>query len=278
MAWSSFLVNLPLALSTVVLWLLVAFAVSRIVHRHAVIDVFWGSGFLVVYAESLLFAHAASGSSTPPWFSVGSAGDVRIWLLVLVALWSLRLSGYLAIRQRGAGEDPRYTRILRGARGKNETLYALKMIYGFQMVLLFFISIPLQFMAFATTSLIGLAGVGFSVIVIGIAFESLADFQLRRFLANPANRGTTLTTGLWATTRHPNYFGDAVVWWGIFIVVASTRWGLLSIASPVAMTYLLTSVSGKPMLEAKLTKTREGYAQYVATTSGFIPRRPKRSS
>ena len=277
MAWSSFALNLPLALGAAVLWLLFAFLVSRIVHRHAVIDVFWGSGFLVVALESFLAARTMSANSVDPWFSGSTASTTRLVALCAVAVWSLRLSGYLALRQRGAGEDPRYTRILRGAKGKNETLYALKMIYGFQMVLLFFISIPLQFIAFAHQSFLPLMMVGAVLMVVGICFESVADFQLRKFLANQENRGTTLRTGLWATTRHPNYFGDAVVWWGIFVIAASTGWGALSIASPLAMTYLLTSVSGKPMLEAKLQKTREGYEDYVATTSGFFPRYPKRN-
>jgi steroid 5-alpha reductase family enzyme len=276
MPWTSFLLNLPIALGAAVFWLLLAFAVSRMVKRHAVIDVFWGSGFLVVYLESLVVSNAWSSNSTAPWFEVSSAHTARLVALVFVAIWSLRLSGYLALRQRGAGEDPRYTRILKGARGKNETLYALKMIYGFQMVLLFFISIPLQFLAFARHAFLPLVVLGALLMVIGIGFETVADFQLRQFLANPENRGTTLRTGLWATTRHPNYFGDAVVWWGIFTIAVSTGWGALALASPLAMTYLLTSVSGKPMLEAKLTKTRVGYEEYVASTSGFFPRPPKR--
>jgi len=276
MPWTSFLLNLPIALGAAVFWLLLAFGVSRMVKRHAVIDVFWGSGFLVVYLESLVVSNAWSSNSTAPWFDGSSAHAARLVALVFVAIWSLRLSGYLALRQRGAGEDPRYTRILKGAKGKSETLYALKMIYGFQMVLLFFISIPLQFLAFARHAFLPLVVLGALLMVIGIGFETVADFQLRQFLANPANRGTTLRTGLWATTRHPNYFGDAVVWWGIFTIALSTGWGALSIASPLAMTYLLTSVSGKPMLEAKLKKTREGYEEYVASTSGFFPRRPKR--
>jgi steroid 5-alpha reductase family enzyme len=276
MPWTSFLLNLPIALGAAVLWLLLAFGVSRIVKRHAVIDVFWGSGFLVVYLESLVASNAWSSNSSAPWFELSSAHAARLVALVFVAIWSLRLSGYLALRQRGAGEDPRYTRILKGAKGKNETLYALKMIYGFQMVLLFSISIPLQFLAFARHAFLPLVILGALLMAIGIGFETVADFQLRQFLANPANRGTTLRTGLWATTRHPNYFGDAVVWWGIFTIAFSTGWGALSIASPLAMTYLLTSVSGKPMLEAKLKRTREGYEEYVASTSGFFPRRPKR--
>ena len=222
MAWSSFALNIPLALATAFVWMLLAFLTSRRVGRHAVVDVFWGSGFLVVFAESLLASKSMSASSTESWFGSSSAQLARGVALVLVALWSLRLSGYLALRQRGAGEDPRYTRILRGAKSKNETLFVWKMIYGFQMVLLLFISIPLQMIAFAKSASPVLVLVGAVLMVIGLGFEAVGDAQLRRFTANPANNGTTLRTGLWAFTRHPNYFGDSVVWWGIFAIAAAS--------------------------------------------------------
>jgi steroid 5-alpha reductase family enzyme len=119
--------------------------------------------------------------------------------------------------------------------------------------------------------------VGCALWLIGFVFEAGGDWQLARFTANPANAGKVMDRGFWGWTRHPNYFGDAVVWWGIFAIAASCGWGVLSIASPLAMTFLLTSVSGKPLLEAKLKKTREGYEEYVATTSGFFPRVPKRN-
>ncbi len=275
---TSFALNLFFALGTCISWLLLAFLVSRIVHRHAVIDVFWGSGFLVVYLESLGSSALMSRHAAHPWFHNHAAFSARILVLVLVALWALRLSGYLALRQRGQGEDPRYTMILRGAKGRNENLYALKTIYGLQMGLLFFVSLPLQWLAFAQHSMLPVAAVGGVLMAIGLGFESIGDAQLRAFLRNPANKGTTLRTGLWRYTRHPNYFGDAVVWWGIFVVAASTGWGIATALSPVVMTYLLTNVSGKPLLEGRLKRTRPDYDEYVASTSGFFPRRPKPSS
>ena len=113
---------------------------------------------------------------------------------------------------------------------------------------------------------------GLCVVAIGIFFEATGDEQLRRFIADPVNRGATMNRGLWRYPRHPNYFGDAVVWCGFYIVACSSGWGWLTILSPITMIYLLTSLSGKPMLERKLTKTRTGYDDYVATTSSFIPR------
>ena len=263
----TFLTNLPLALATTVGWVLIAFAVGRLVKRHATIDVFWGSGFVVVFGESLIHAHCVGHHlSSLQWAS-----------FAMVALWGLRLAGYLALRQRGSAEDPRYVWIMKGARGKNETLYALYKIYLFQAILMWFISFPLQYIAATRTALTsGLVVAGIAISLIGLGFEATGDAQLRRFLANPANKGTTLNSGLWAYTRHPNYFGDSVVWWGIYLVAIATGGGVFTIASPLLMNWLLTSLSGKPMLEKKLTKTRAGYEEYVATVSGFIPRPPKR--
>jgi steroid 5-alpha reductase family enzyme len=266
----NFFLNAPLALASTIGWVLIAFTVGRIVKRHATIDVFWGSGFVMVFAESLAHAHLSSHHhlSSAQWVS-----------FAVVAAWGLRLSGYLAWRQVGSAEDPRYVWIMKGARGKNETVYALYKIYLFQALLMWFISLPLQYIASSTAHLSSLlVGLGIAVSLVGLFFEATGDAQLRAFLANPANAGTTLNSGLWAYTRHPNYFGDAVVWWGIFIVALSTGGGVFTLLSPILMTWLLTSLSGKPMLEKKLTKTRAGYEHYVATVSGFVPRPPKKRS
>ncbi len=274
MHWT-FVANLPLALATAWVWALLAFFVGRLVDRHATIDVFWGAGFVVVYLESLAVAHhgdVATVTNVAP-----TNFDARYFVLGFVALWGLRLSVHLARRQRGAKEDSRYVAIMAGARGRHETLYALRMIYGFQGLLLWFVSVPLQWIAFRT-HFDWLLVPGLVLVTIGILFEATSDEQLRAFVNDPSTKGTTLRTGLWRYTRHPNYFGDAVVWCGFYVVASSSGWGLLTVLSPVAMLYLLTSLSGKPMLERKLTKTRAGYDEYVATTSSFIPRRPKSST
>jgi steroid 5-alpha reductase family enzyme len=272
----SFLQNLPLGLATALVWALLAFLVGRVVKRHATIDVFWGAGFLVVYLESLVVVRHVT---YPPGFK-GVVAPVnftdRYLVLAAVALWSLRLSIHLAIRQRGSKEDSRYVMIMKGARGRNETLYALKMIYGLQGLLLWFVSIPLQWIAFHE-HFDALLYVGLGLVAVGVLFEATGDEQLRRFIANPANRGTTMNRGLWRYSRHPNYFGDAVVWCGFYVAACSAGWGVFTILSPIAMLWLLTSLSGKPMLERKLTKTRAGYDEYVATTSSFFPWTPKGS-
>jgi steroid 5-alpha reductase family enzyme len=263
--------NLPLALGVAWLWVLLAFVVGRVVHRHATIDVFWGAGFVVIYLESLAVVHEGYASSR---IRSGESLSNRYIVLVLVALWGLRLAFHLARRQRGAKEDTRYVFIMRGARGRHETLYALRKIYGLQGLLLWFVSMPLQWIAFHGRVDV-LFAPGLCLVAVGILFEATGDEQLRRFLADPANSDTTMNRGLWRYTRHPNYFGDCVVWCGFYAVACSSGWGWLTILSPVAMIYLLTSLSGKPMLERKLAKTRAGYDEYIATTSSFIPRPPR---
>ncbi|MFZ1062311.1 MAG: DUF1295 domain-containing protein [Acidimicrobiales bacterium] len=262
---TSFFENLPFSLVAALVWVLLAAVVGRRVHRHATIDVFWGAGFLVVFLESLV---AALRLHPHP-------SGLRYLVLALVAVWSLRLSIHLAIRQRGAKEDSRYVAIMAGAKGRNETLYAFKMIYGLQGLLLWFISMPLQWIAFSIR-LDWLLVPGLVLGVIGVFFEGVGDEQLRRFIADPANAGTTMNRGLWRYTRHPNYFGDAVVWAGFYVIAVGSPWGFLTVLSPLTMWWLLTSLSGKPMLERKLSKTRAGYQEYVATTSSFFPRPPKK--
>jgi steroid 5-alpha reductase family enzyme len=266
--------NLPLALVTAWVWTFIAFLVGRVVHRHATIDVFWGAGFVVVYLESLLVAH--HGGDVVVTNVAPSSFDARNFVLAFVALWGLRLAIHLALRQRGAREDARYVDIMKGAGGHHETLYALRMIYGLQGLLLWFVSMPLQWIAFRT-HFDWLIVPGLVLVTIGVLFEATGDEQLRAFVSDPSNKGTTLRSGLWRYSRHPNYFGDAVVWCGFYVVACSSGWGFLTLLSPVAMLYLLTSLSGKPMLERKLATSRAGYQQYVATTSSFIPWPPKRT-
>ena len=271
-----FFQNLPVALATATLWVLCAFGVGRRVRRHATIDVFWGIGFLVLYLECLVASRYLDATAPSPWSLAHGQGG-RVAVLVALAAWSLRLSGHLAWRQRGTPEDSRYVMIMRGAKGRNETLYALRTIYLVQALLLWFVSIPLQWVAFRV-HFGDLLVVALAVVLLGVGVEATGDEQLRRFVRDPATAGTTLDRGLWRYTRHPNYFGDALVWAGFYLCAASSGWGWLTMASPVTMWWLLTSLSGKPLLEAKLTRTRAGYAEYVARTSSFVPWPPRRGS
>jgi steroid 5-alpha reductase family enzyme len=183
---------------------------------------------------------------------------------------------YLFRRNHGKGEDWRYVR-MRKKYGAKFPIVSLFTVFLLQAAVMWVVSLPIQFAHGDDSPSIGpIAVMGLMVWLVGVAFESVGDAQLARFKKNPANAGKVMNTGLWALTRHPNYFGDAVMWWGIAIIAAETGSGVIGFIGPVVMTFFLMRVSGVPMLEASLVKRREGYAEYVAQTSAFFPRPPKK--
>lgn len=237
------------------------FVIGEKLKRHNVVDVAWGAAFAAVAIVAAV---------------VGTGDGTRRWLLAaFVVVWGLRLAGYLAARSRGHGEDPRYEALLAKASGSRRAAIILR-IYVLQGALVWFISLPVQFSASVDSPLGALAIVGIALWCIGFGFESIGDAQLRAFKRNPANRGQVMDRGLWRLTRHPNYFGDAAVWWGLFLItVSGAPWIWLGILSPLVMTTLLVRVSGKSLLERHMSN-RPGYAEYVARTSGFLPWPPRR--
>ncbi len=258
---SDFLSTLPWTGLAVVVVLAATFVVARIVGRHSVIDTAWGLLFVAVAVAAF----------------AGSTGDsLRRWLLiVLPAVWGLRLASHIGRRTIGAPEDPRYEKLLAKAPG-NRDLYALRIIYLLQGILAFLISAPIQVGAFETGPVHVIGWVGVAVWTLGVAFEAIGDHQLQRFRRDPSHRGQIMDEGLWRYTRHPNYFGDACVWWGIFLVAAE-RWpGVLTILAPVLMTLLLTKGSGVRILEQHM-RGRAGWDEYVARTSAFLPWPPRRA-
>ena len=259
----AFAAALPWTALAVVLVLGATFAVALVVGRHAVVDVAWGLGFVAVAVASYLT-------------SAGHGADVRrLLLLVMTGAWGLRLAGHIYWRSRGHGEDPRYEALLAGASG-SPALYALRKVYLTQGVVLWFVSLPVQVGAFEAPGTNVLTWLGVAVWAVGLFFETVGDRQLHTFRTDPDSRGKVLDTGLWRYTRHPNYFGDACVWWGIFVAAASAWPGVLTLASPVLMTWFLARGTGKPLLEKGMAERRPGYADYVARTSGFFPLPPRK--
>jgi steroid 5-alpha reductase family enzyme len=243
--------------------LAVTYAASRIAGRHSVIDTAWG----------LLFVAAAvSGYVT----SAGHGNGLRRLLLVVLPLiWGLRLATHIGRRSRGKPEDPRYAKLLAKAKG-NPEWYALRSVYLLQGVLALVISAPLLVGPFETGPVGVLAWLGVVLWATGVFFEAVGDRQLERFRTDPGNRGRVMDSGLWRYTRHPNYFGDACVWWGMFLVAAE-RWpGVLTGYAPALMTLLLTKGSGARILEQHMSG-RPGWSQYAARTSAFFPWPPRRS-
>jgi steroid 5-alpha reductase family enzyme len=155
---------------------------------------------------------------------------------------------------------------------------SLVTVFGLQGALMFVVSLPVQLGQADSTPKVGaIAVVGVVIWLIGLFFETVGDAQLARFKADPANAGTVMSGGLWRYTRHPNYFGDACVWWGIGIVAAETGSGAWGLIGSALMTVLVRRVSGVTLLEKSLVKRRAGYVEYVARTSAFFPRPPKKA-
>jgi steroid 5-alpha reductase family enzyme len=236
--------------------------VSLVLKNASIVDIVWGLGFVIT---SWVLAMTIDGDSTR-----------QILLAVMVGLWGLRLGGYLAKRNIGHGEDWRY-KAMRKKKGARFGLISLVTVFGLQGVLMWIVSLPVMFGNSDATPGVGpLAVIGVMVWAVGLSFEAIGDWQLVQFKKDPNNAGKVMQTGLWSLTRHPNYFGDALLWWGIGIVGAETGSGVIGFIGPVVMTVFLLRVSGVPMLERSLMKRREGYAEYAARTSAFIPRPPKR--
>ena len=157
----------------------------------------------------------------------------------------------------------------------NPTLVAIRKVYGIQGLSVWFVSLPIQVSAAAGDGIVAVAVVGLLLWLLGVTFESVGDKQLKDFKADPSTKGKVMDRGLWSWTRHPNYFGDACVWWGIWLVAASAWPGVLTVLSPVAMTYFLVFATGARLLEKHMAQ-RPGYAEYQQRTSYFLPRPPRR--
>lgn len=254
--------TLLITAAAVLVLLVATFGIALAAGRHSVVDNVWGLGFALVAVVAL----ATSAGH-------GDAGR-RILLAVTTAAWGIRLAAHISRRNRGTSEDPRYAEMLAKAPG-SPAAYAFRKVYLTQAGLIWLISLPVQAGMFERGSL-GVAAVAGALIwLCGLIFESVGDWQLGQFKADPANRGKLMDRGLWRYTRHPNYFGDACVWWGLFLISLGSWWGLLTVFSPLLMTYLLTLGSGKPIAERHMLQTRPGYAAYAARTSGFFPLPPR---
>ena len=242
---------------------LTVWAVSVRIRDASIIDIFWGFGFVVIAWVAFLVTS-------------GSGDDRQRLILFVTTVWGLRLTLHLARRNIGKGEDFRY-QAMRRKHGERFAIISLRTVYLTQGVLMLIVALPV--MVGSMNSPVRwrpMLFIGAAVWLIGVIFETVGDLQLSGFKRDPANAGKVLRTGLWAWTRHPNYFGDALAWWGIWLIACTHRWGPLTIVGPVAMSVLLRRVSGVPMLEKTMSRRRPDYAAYVASTSAFIPRPPKR--
>ena len=247
------------SLASVVVLFGVTFVVGRRIGRYNVVDVAWGPGFVVVAAVAAAVGH----------------GDLarRLLMLILVAVWGLRLAWHIHAKTAGKGEDPRYQALLHG---DVSAANVLRRVFVIQGASLWFVSLPVQLSA-ATgptpAALLPVLTLGVVMWLTGLVLEAVGDHQLRVFKNDPANRGVVIDRGLWAWTRHPNYFGDACVWWGLWLVTLNEWLALSTVLSPVLMTYFLVHATGARLTE-KFMADRPGMAEYRARTSFFIPLPP----
>lgn len=248
-------------LAVILAAMLALWCVSLARRDAGIVDPFWGTGFVMT-----AWLVAALHRPAPP----------RLLLLAaLVTCWGLRLSLHLLRRNSGHAEDRRYA-AMRDRHGPRFWWVSLFTVFLLQGVILWFVALPLQVAAVKQDdrALGWLDFVGVALWLTGFVFESIGDRQLMRFRSNPHNAGRVLDRGLWRYTRHPNYFGDFCVWWGLYLIAAAggAAW---TVASPVAMSVLLMRISGVTLLEGNIAERRPDYAAYQRRTNAFFPGPPK---
>jgi steroid 5-alpha reductase family enzyme len=257
----------------VVVVMTAAAAVARRVRRYAVVDVAWGASFGAAAVVGAVAAQLVADT--------GPAATARRWLLaVLVVAWGGRLAWHLFRRVRGAHhDDPRYVEMMGGPFSEVPFGRIVAKVFALQAAAVAVVGAPVvagQALA-PHGAWAWMAVPGVALWLGGLVFEAVGDAQLAAYRSDPG-RGPVLDTGLWAWTRHPNYFGDACVWWGLWLVggVASGGWGALAtLPGPLVMTWFLTVVSGARLAERRM-QGRPGWAAYAARTPMFLPRPPRR--
>lgn len=259
----NFLIIFFTNLAIIMGFMTLVWVLSVIMKNASIVDIFWGLGFIFI---SLINFIRTDGFITR-----------NILILILVGIWGLRLAVYIFIRNKGKGEDPRYQNF-RKKYGKNYWIISLFQVFYLQSVLLWIVSTPIQIgqASYTPAYLIWSDFIGIGIWLIGFLFETIGDIQLAIFKSKDENKGKVFDKGLWKYTRHPNYFGESLIWWGIFFIAVSTPYGIYSIISPILITFLLLRVSGVTMLEKGIKKTKPEYEDYIKKTSSFFPWFPKK--
>jgi len=226
------------------------------------------SGLITVL---LLVAYAVSAAQ----------GLIPDLIVLLVLIWAGRMSFYLIRRNWGHGEDPRYSRLRQWVKpGWPFHWLSLRQVFLLQGVVIWILILPLQ-IAFVTADAANfgaLAAIGVGLWCLGFYFETIGDYQLSQFKADPTRRGQVLNTGLWRYTRHPNYFGELCQWWGLFLIAAEAPWAWCGIIGPLVYSWLVINVTGQRTLDKKMVREKPEYAEYMRTTSGLIPKSPRKDT
>ena len=243
----------------VVLALMICLWFCSLIKKDASIaDIFWGLGFVIV-----------------AWITGFRAEDFgwrKLIMVFLISIWGFRLAIHIGWRNWGKGEDRRYQK-WRREYGDRFWWVSLFMVFGMQGILLWVTSLVIQaaLLSKSPDHFVWLDAVGVLLWSVGFTFEAVGDWQLAKFKADPDNRGKVMDQGLWAYTRHPNYFGECLIWWGVFCLAMSFQGTFWTIVSPLTITFLLLKVSGVTLLEKEIVERRPEYREYIRTTSAFIP-------
>lgn len=250
-------------ISAFVIWIyfIGVFLLAQYLKNNSIVDSFWGPGFLVVALVTFILTQ--------------HRGSRAILITALVSIWAIRLFTHITIRNWNKPEDFRYINMRKRWGDQFPLLKAYLHVFLLQGVLLFIIAVTIISGNSNPDQTIGLTAIlGLILWIIGFFFEAVGDRQLTEFKANPANKGKIMTKGLWSYTRHPNYFGEAVQWWGIFLIAITRPAEIWLIISPIVITLLLLFVSGVPLLEKKY-KDRPDFQEYARHTPKFFPWFPK---
>ncbi len=235
------------------MYMTVWFTIAQVIKNNSIVDIAWGLGFVLI-----------------AWYLYFLYPNPRRFLLVsFVTIWGLRLATHIFIRNKGKGEDWRYVNWRKGW-GNRAFFMAFFKVFMLQGVFMFFIALPIMQCTAKAIDHYWLTYLGTVVFLFGFIWESLADWQLMQFKKDSSNKGKIMQSGVWAYSRHPNYFGEILVWWGLFLCSIPFGTWYIALLSPVIITLLMTRISG-PMLEAKY-KDRPHYKQYLEETNAFIPK------
>lgn len=257
-----FLEAFPFIFVAVLGYATVVWLISLVLGDSSVMDVAWGPGFLVAAVTAAVLADSVSGRS--------------VLVLAMTALWGIRLAGHILAASIGRGEDARYAKWRREA-GPSWWWRSWFKVFLLQGFILCIVALPLAAQIGADTAPVptGWDVAGIAVWLVGFLFESVADWQMLRFRRSNDGSGHVMDSGLWRFSRHPNYFGETLVWWGFGLMALSVEGGWVALIGPICITWLLLRVSGVTMLESMLSESKSGYADYVRRTSSFIPWKPR---
>lgn len=244
------------SLFIIFLYMNVMFILAQMKKDNSIVDIGWGIGFLLVSVSLMA--------------KTGGGGLTHILFLIMLAIWAIRLASYIFVRNRGTGEDYRYA-AWRKEWGKNVVWRAYLQVFMLQGLIMAIVLSPAYAMFSMTEAEFEVQHmIGFLIWGVGFYFEALGDAQMKKFKADPANKGRVMNSGLWRYTRHPNYFGEAVLWFGLGVFSIHPDHWWLSFIGPLVITFFLLKVSGVAMLERKYEGNTK-YAEYRRTTNAFVP-------